>query len=752
MNKIYVAVLFGIIIIVFSAFVSADLMNIQGEVTLTNGSSTSGDIQFVIYNNETGGTIVFDSGNDFNGSIVDGEYDVVLGSNTSLSLVYGDTYYMEIYVNGEDLDFDGNERQMFISNIGSFSDTIVNGNFVVKNGSVLFNETTGSTPAAGAGTRMMWIPEKAAFRAGMVNGTQWDDSNIGNFSFAAGYSVSANGSVGAIALGEGAIASGDYGAISIGRDTIASGMWGAVALGHETVSNGSYGAIAIGRGTVSSGGYGSLASGYRTIASGGSATAFGQNSEATGDYGLAGGYYSIASGDLGAVALGYLTNASGNYSFAGGYNTTANGSSGVAFGLSSAAKGDGGSVALGYYATASGWDGATALGRETTASGSNGATALGYYATASGWDGAVALGEGSIASGNSGVLAAGYQTTASGNYGATALGFNTTASGDYGAIAMGRNIEASGESTFAVGLDGTFYSISQNNVMAIMGGNVGIGTPTPGELLDVNGSINVSSVSDVCITGGNCLSAIIGANQEIDQNVNTTGSPFFLSINVSDWSNVSITESQISDLGSYLSSESDPLWTANQSNYIVKDTVSAWIIEYQNISNIPICSGSDKLTYNGSTLSCSSDQTGIADGTGSWINTSTNTSTTLDVFISSGDLIMGGGNAGFGTFNPGERVDVLGNINASGDVCITGGNCLSDISGATTFDQDVNTTSNVVFNQINISTIAVMTPTDSPGTCDSNNKGAFYMDDTSNKPCFCNSTAWVEFENSSATC
>lgn len=39
-------------------------------------------------------------------------------------------------------------------------------------------------------------------------------------------------------------------------------------------------------------------------------------------------------------------------------------------------------------------------------------------------------------------------------------------------------------------------------------GNLGIGTITPSTKLYVNGSVNVSSVSDVCIDGGNCLSKL----------------------------------------------------------------------------------------------------------------------------------------------------------------------------------------------------------------------------------------------------
>ena len=37
---------------------------------------------------------------------------------------------------------------------------------------------------AGAGTRFQWSPSKSAFRAGLAIGDEWDNSNIGNYSFA----------------------------------------------------------------------------------------------------------------------------------------------------------------------------------------------------------------------------------------------------------------------------------------------------------------------------------------------------------------------------------------------------------------------------------------------------------------------------------------------------------------------------------------------------------------------------------------
>ena len=64
-----------------------------------------------------------------------------------------------------------------------------------------FNATTpGTPPASGAGTRLMWYPGKAAFRAGNALTTSWDQGSTGNYSTAMG-----NGS---IASGEASVAIG----------------------------------------------------------------------------------------------------------------------------------------------------------------------------------------------------------------------------------------------------------------------------------------------------------------------------------------------------------------------------------------------------------------------------------------------------------------------------------------------------------------------------------------------------------------
>ncbi len=77
-----------------------------------------------------------------------------------------------------------------LGNVG-IGTTIPQAKFEIENGSVLFDGTTGSTPASGAGTRMMWIPEKAAFRAGVVTGNTWNNGNIGISSVAFGINTTA---------------------------------------------------------------------------------------------------------------------------------------------------------------------------------------------------------------------------------------------------------------------------------------------------------------------------------------------------------------------------------------------------------------------------------------------------------------------------------------------------------------------------------------------------------------------------------
>lgn len=162
---------------------------------------------------------------------------------------------------------------------------------------------SGDLPAAGLGTRMMWYPRKAAFRAGHLTIPAWDDLNIGLYSTAFGLNTVAGGPK-STALGEESLASGER-SIAYGFNTVASGA-------------------------------NSLAGGEFTIASGPNSTALGRNTTAS---------------DVNTLAIGVNTIASGAYAFAGGANAIARATSSMAFGNAEVAANAHGSFAFGDVTT-----------------------------------------------------------------------------------------------------------------------------------------------------------------------------------------------------------------------------------------------------------------------------------------------------------------------------------------------------------------------------------------------------------------
>jgi len=130
----------------------------------------------------------------------------------------------------------------------------------------------GSSPATGGGTRMMWYPAKAAFRAGKVDNNTWDPSNTGLGSFAGGGNTTASGNY-STAFGGYAHATGDY-AFAAGQMSVASGNT-AFALGVNNNATADV-AIAIGGGNNAKAS-GSLAIGTNNWALGDGSVVLGSN-------------------------------------------------------------------------------------------------------------------------------------------------------------------------------------------------------------------------------------------------------------------------------------------------------------------------------------------------------------------------------------------------------------------------------------------------------------------------------------------
>ncbi len=99
------------------------------------------------------------------------------------------------------------------------------------------SSSPGDPPVTGAGTRLMWYPDKAAFRVGYVGSSQWDKASIGTYSLAAGYNTTASGSI-SVALGSTNEASGDY-STALGVGNFATGNY-STATGYTTTAAGRY--------------------------------------------------------------------------------------------------------------------------------------------------------------------------------------------------------------------------------------------------------------------------------------------------------------------------------------------------------------------------------------------------------------------------------------------------------------------------------------------------------------------------------
>lgn len=203
----------------------------------------------------------------------------------------------------------GGEDQMIITPAGKVGIGTVNPEFKLSldnDGGILAKGTLGSgatLTATGYYPRLIWYPKKAAFRAGLPS-TEWDDANIGLYSFASGVLTTASGD-GSTALGHQTTASGPD-STAIGISSNATGQ-SDVAIGVANTASGGGGALAMGVGTTSSG-VQSIAIGIASEASGRSAAAFG-------------GEFSKATA-MGAMAFGQAINANADYSMVIGRGLT----------------------------------------------------------------------------------------------------------------------------------------------------------------------------------------------------------------------------------------------------------------------------------------------------------------------------------------------------------------------------------------------------------------------------------------------
>ncbi|MCB0519685.1 MAG: tail fiber domain-containing protein [Lewinellaceae bacterium] len=168
--------------------------------------------------------------------------------------------------------------------------------------------TTGSTPVSGAGTRLMWIPAKSAFRAGVVSGTQWDNINVGTNSFVGGgENNKALGSSSFVGGGGNNEALEAYCFVGGGNFNTASGLSAFVGGGDSNTAGGHFSAV--GGGEINhANGYASFVGGGRFNNSTGHTSFIGG-----GEGNSASGSYTFIGGGLGLLSKSYSETVFGSY-------------------------------------------------------------------------------------------------------------------------------------------------------------------------------------------------------------------------------------------------------------------------------------------------------------------------------------------------------------------------------------------------------------------------------------------------------
>ena len=149
-----------------------------------------------------------------------------------------------------------------------------------NDGAIIAKGTYGSGDSlttSGAGTRFIWYPKKAAFRAGYVDGTQWDSDSIGDYSVAFGVNNKALGNKSTISGGSENAAFAHYSTIGGGYNNETSDIYATVSGGNTNAASGAQSTV--------SGGANNTASGHYSTVSGG------LSNTAAGDYSWAGGRY-----------------------------------------------------------------------------------------------------------------------------------------------------------------------------------------------------------------------------------------------------------------------------------------------------------------------------------------------------------------------------------------------------------------------------------------------------------------------------
>lgn len=409
---------------------------------------------------------------------------------------------------------------------------------IANDGGILADGLASASSAltvSGPGTRLMWYPLKGAFRAGYVDGNQWNDANIGVSSMAMGHNNTAASQGASVWGGENNSASGGaspWAAVIAGGQSNTTTKELAQILGGSGNTAG-VGGRASGKNNVSSGNYSMIGGGEGNIAAENYATICGgsyNNSHASAlNATISGG----KNNELWPANYSTISGGSGNViDVACNYSTIAGGTGNAGYNVYSVISAGNSNTASGSYSTVSGGDTNTASMPYTAISGgsNNTANCAGGYCSISG-------GVGNTVSGNYSAILGGNSNTVSGDHAIVPGGQNNIARGAY-SLAAGNNMNISGNHSFIWGYSASAIgAIPAADAMIIYSGSMGIRDTSPAALLEINGNsstddyLNLTSTSAAVV--GNVLTiknnGRIGVNQNAPSNLLEFGNGAYVS-------------------------------------------------------------------------------------------------------------------------------------------------------------------------------------------------------------------------------
>lgn len=167
-----ILLLFIILFLTSNVFAS-ELLSLQGKALYEGVFFESGSVIVTIHDASTGGNQIYSE--SFPNAIDMGFFDLVLGNSTVLNFELGRTYYLDLTVNGTDIDFEGKERALFQPGVGAITnyteiiDMDVTGNLDVSG--VITGNGSGITDIGASSVQDVWVDQSGDMMTGNLNMT-----------------------------------------------------------------------------------------------------------------------------------------------------------------------------------------------------------------------------------------------------------------------------------------------------------------------------------------------------------------------------------------------------------------------------------------------------------------------------------------------------------------------------------------------------------------------------------------------------